>query len=147
MSGASNIVWMLLSRPAVPGQQTTNPQPLHSLSVKLFKSLTIANDVFMFTTYYRRFPKACFRPHLWVFGGAGGFGHYAGPLTASGAVTGCPRGPRKTGRIGAVQQSCSFFVVVFYIISFVSPVLDAGSGQNKQQKHPNTILKTMFFWA
>lgn len=91
------------------------------------------------------FQRLAFDPTFECLGGRGGFGHYAGPLTASGAVTGCPRGPRKTGRIGAVQQSCSFFVVVFYIISFVSPVLDAGSGQNKQQKHPNTILKTMFF--
>lgn len=32
--------------PVVPDQHTTSCQPLYSLSVKLLKSLTVANDVF-----------------------------------------------------------------------------------------------------
>lgn len=51
------------SFPTVPDQHTTNPQPLYSLSVKLLKSLTLTNVVFMLGTISPRFGKGCFWPH------------------------------------------------------------------------------------
>lgn len=43
---ARSAVFVFFFLPMVPDQHTTSRQPLYSLSVKLLKSLTVANDVF-----------------------------------------------------------------------------------------------------
>lgn len=135
-SSASNIVWTPLSLPTVPGQHTTNPQPLYSLSVKLLKSLTVANDVFVFRTYYRRFRKGCFLPHWWVLGGlVAVLGHWQ----ESGGVTGCPRGPKKRGWMGGSSAVSPSFFCFSWKSSF-----GLGGWGGGQLKHSNTILKTVF---
>lgn len=136
-SSASNIVWTPLSLPTVPGQHTTNPRPFYSLSVKLLKSLTVANDVFVFRTYYWRFQKGCFLPHRWVLGGlVAMLGHWQ----ETGEVTGCPRGPKKGGWM---QGSSAVLPSYFFKSSFGCRV-EGRKRERGQLKHPNTILKTMF---
>lgn len=110
VSGASNTVWTPLSLPTEPGQHTTNPRPLYSLCVKLLKSLTLANDVFVFGTYYR----VIFLPRQWALGVRSLFW----------AATGVSRGDRVPEETGSTR-ACSAVSLTFF---FVSPVSDAGLG-------------------
>lgn len=135
-------VWTPLSLPTVPDQHTTNPQPLYSLSVKLLKSLTVANDVFVFGTYYKRFRKGCFLPHQWVLGGLVAMpGHWQEP----GGVTGCRRGSEKEGEWRQFSSLAQLFVF-FFKSSFWCRV---GEGVKGERSNWNTQTQywRQCFWA
>lgn len=72
----------VLERRAAPTPTPSSPQPLSSPSVKLLKSLTVANDAFVVGTHSKRFGNGCYSPCRRAFGG--GSGRDAGPLTGAG---------------------------------------------------------------